>query len=283
MDIAIQSDQDVETIVRLCRETGVKHALWSLRGRVEVRGEPMPDEAELARGRDAFRNAGIRLAALIPPAPSREAVLGENESETHACAGFLRELGRLNVPMALCYPFDRFLNYKVRYAPDQPPLEVMPGQPRWPAVLEFFERMAAAAREAGVRLANHVFATPVMKGILDAVANPALGVVYCTGAYIFGHDPYAGIRLYGADRIFLAHARNLARRGPGRAGHVETPLPDGDLDMPRYVRALREAGYDGLLIPEHAGEAGLAESVSYLRTLLARTARAARTGGRSRP
>ena len=46
-------------------------------------------------------------------------------------------------------------------------------------------------------------------------------------------------------------------------------MDEGDIDMAKYINILTEGGYDGLIIPEHLGEAGnLAESITYLRELV---------------
>ncbi len=145
----------------------------------------------------------------------------------------------------------------------------MPGDEKWKQIIRFFRQVADIAEETNLKIANHVFAIDILIEILDSVKSPNLGINYCTGMYMFGYDPYAVISRFGAKRIFLCHARNLIRHGPGRQGHEEVPLDKGDIDMARYIQLLSEAGYDGLIIPEHLGDAGnLADSVAYLKKLI---------------
>ncbi len=250
---------DVDQIAEQCRQLDVNEVVLSTRA--------------FSDGADEFLKAldkrGIQVSAFIPPNPSRDAVLGDNKAEVEALYKTLRAMGETDVKTALFYPLDRFKNYKEEYHHEKPPLEVMPGEEGWDTILEFFRRVADIAEEFDMKIANHVFAVDVILEILDTIGSPNLGVIYCTGMYMFGYDPHAGVDIYGIDRIFLCHARNLVRHGPGRQGHEEVPLPDGDIDFAGNIRALMDAGYDGLIIPEHLGEAGeLADSVNYLRKLI---------------
>ena len=260
MRVGIQTGlTDVDQIAGHCRQVDVDAVVLSARA--------ILDSTEGLK--ETLGKRGIEVSGFIPPNPSREAVLGDDEAEVEALYKTLRAMGETDTKVALFYPLDRFKNYKEEYHHEKPPLEVMPGEEKWSTIIEFFRRVADIAEEFDLRIANHVFAVDVMLEILDSVGSPNLGVTYCTGMYMFGYDPHAGVDIYGVERIFLCHARNLVRHGPGRQGHEEVPLDDGDIDFARYIRALMEAGYDGLIIPEHLGEAGdLADSVSYLRRLI---------------
>jgi mannonate dehydratase len=58
----------------------------------------------------------------------------------------------------------------------------------------------------------------------------------------------AGIRAL-ADKIFFVHARNVR----GTAEHfIETWHDNGEIDMPAVIRALKAAGYNGTIRPDHA-------------------------------
>ncbi len=105
--------------------------------------------------------------------------------------------------------------------------------------------------------------------ILEAVPSPSNGVTYCQGMYIFGEDPHTPDETWGMDRIFFCHARNLIRHGPAFWEYEEVPLDKGDVDIAKCVRALMDARYEGVMIPEHLGEGtSLAESVAYLKGLI---------------
>ena len=260
MRVGIQTGlTDVEKIVEYCRQVGVDEIVLSTRA--------ILDGAEGFL--ETLGKRGIRVSGFIPPNPSREAVLGDNEAELEALYKTLRAMGETDIKTVLFYPLDRFKNYKEEYHHEKPPLEVMPGEEKWDIIIGFFRQVADIAEGFDLKIANHVFAVDVMLEIFDTVGSPNLGVTYCTGMYMFGSEPLAGIDIYGIQRIFLCHARNLVRHGPGRQGHEEVPLEEGDIDFSRYIRSLMEAGYDGLVIPEHLGEAGdIAVSVDYLRGLI---------------
>lgn len=250
---------DPDQIADYCRAAGVDEVAMSAGG----------ISANIAALKEAISERGIHLTVLIPPNPSREAVLGENESEVVYLCEILRAISAAGVDTALFYPLDRFKNYLEEYHHEKPPLEVMPGDEKWGKIIEFFRRIADVAEEANLKIANHVFAVGIMRQILNEVKSPALGVTYCTGMYIFGEDPYTGVDIYGIERIFFCHARNLVRHGPGRQGHEEVPLDRGDINMARYVRVLVDSGYNGLIVPEHWGEMGnVVDSVVYLKRLI---------------
>ena len=85
---------------------------------------------------------------------------------------------------------------------------------------------------------------------------------------LFDEDPHTPAETWGMDKIFFAHARNQVRYGPALRDHDEAPLESGDVDMARCVRALLEAGYEGVIVPEHLGPQSLADAVAYLKSLI---------------
>ena len=260
---------DLDQLAERCRQMDVDDVIMGIGTFAEFRKQEYVTSASVAALKDEMAQRGIRLAGITPPSPSPEAVLGDNENEVENLCKIIRALGEADVEMMHFYPLDRFKNYKEEYHHEKPPLEVMPGEEKWEIVIGFFRRLADMAEEADVKISNHVFAADIMLEILDTVGSPNLGVTYCTGTYIFGYDPYTTINLFGIERIFICHARNLVRHSPGRQGHEEVPLESGDIDMARYIRILTELGYDGLIVPEHWGKTGdLSSSVAYLRKLI---------------
>jgi len=262
---------DVDQIADYCHQADVDEIVLSastIPGFTE-RGFISSDSIENFIGEVAQR--GIKISCMIPPNPSKEAVIGDNKDEVRNLCRILQAIGEADVKTVLFYPFDRFKNYLVEYHHEKPPLEVMPGDEKWSAIISFFKRIVDVAEEYDLNIANHVFAVNIMRQVLDEVKSPNIGVTYCTGMYIFGNDPYAGIDIYGLERIFLCHARNLIRHGPGRQGHEEVPLDSGDIDMARYLHNLINVGYEGLVIPEHWGNTGnVVDSVAYLKKLIDR-------------
>lgn len=259
------STPDTAQVVQLCREVGVRDVILSAR---EFSAED--PRGDIERAVASLGNQGISVGAMIAPNPSREAVLGQAEDEVSSLCARLRAIGEAGIQVALFYPVDRFRNYLAEYHHTKPPLEVMPGEPGWEGIVAFFRRVCDVAEAADLRLACHVFAVEIMQRIIRETSSPNLGITYCTGMYQFGNDPYAGVELFGIERIFLCHARNMRRHGPGRQGHEEVPLDAGDIDMGRYLRVLADAGYQGLVAPEHLGAGGsLKDAVAYLQALLA--------------
>lgn len=71
---------------------------------------------------------------------------------------------------------------------------------------------------------------------------------------------------FAAERglFHLAHAKDVTPPRPGRE-KPELPGPgQGILDYPRYLRLLREHGYDGPLVVEHLTEAELPAAVAFI-------------------
>lgn len=260
---------NMDHILEDCRQMGVNDIVLSASAGPKLIGQESITKSSLEGCKEALMKHGIRLSGMIPPNPSREAVMGDNEEETASLCKILKAIGEAGVGVVLFYPLDRFKNYLAEYHYTKPPLEVMPGDEKWGQIIRFFRRVSDIAEAANLKIANHVFAIDVLLEILNTVKSSNLGINFCTGMYMFGYDPYAVIDRFGKERIFLCHARNLIRHGPGRQGHEEVPLDKGDIDMARYIQLLFEAGYDGLIIPEHLGEKGnLDDSVEYLKGLI---------------
>jgi len=143
----------------------------------------------------------------------------------------------------------------------------------WRRIEYFLQRVVPAAEEAKVRLACHPNDPPMpdqnpwhIDQVLDSVQglkrfvstcdSPWHGLTFCQGC-IWEMLPeqekpeglYEAIHWFGRrGKIFQAHFRNL--RGGARR-FVETYHDDGEIDMVRAVLAFREAGYRGVLMPDH--------------------------------
>ena len=86
--------------------------------------------------------------------------------------------------------------------------------------------------------------------VLDAVPSESNGVLFCQGCFAeMGSGVYDAIRHFGRQKkIFYVHFRNVAGAVPEFA---ETFIDNGDVDMLEAMRAYKEVGYDGLLLPDH--------------------------------
>ena len=268
MEIGIHAGSNsVDQLVEQCRQAGVNEVF--LRAGVDPgfaeRGYLSSDS--VAAFRDELAKRGVQASGMITTGPSREVVLGDDEAGLENLCKTLRAIGEAGIDTTLFYPLDKFI-YFDEYHPGQP-LELTVGGEGWDAVIEFFKRVVSVADEVDLKLASHLWDVDMLCAIWDAVDSPNNGVAYCQGMYIFHEDPHAAVEKYGVERIFFAHARNLVRHGPSFREHEEVPLDSGDVDIGLCVRSLMDAGYDGVIIPEHLGENGsMAEAVAYLKKLI---------------
>ncbi len=162
----------------------------------------------------------------------------------------------------------------------------------WDRYARFLQEMLPVAEEAGVVLAAHP-------------DDPPMGALRLSAKLINSHDAYR--RAFGFStspmhraelclgclqempegdiyeivaefaregRIGYIHFRNVRGKVPN---YHEVFIDEGDIDMARMVRVLRESGYDGVLIPDHTPElacaapwhAGKAFAIGYMKALLA--------------
>ena len=136
----------------------------------------------------------------------------------------------------------------------------------WANLKTFLDGVLPAAEEAGVRLAIHPDDPPwsvaglprivtsgrALRRVTELVDSPSNGVTLCTGS--LGANPAEAkrlpetVRLLG-DRIHFVHARNV--RTVGVHSFHESAHPDGDVDLPAVLAALRDTGFAGPLRPDH--------------------------------
>ncbi len=147
----------------------------------------------------------------------------------------------------------------------------------WRDLLAAMEQAVVSAADYGVTLAiepevaNVVDSASKARRLLDAIGSPHLKVVI-DGANLFhaGELPRMAaildeaFALLGGDTV-LAHAKDLDR--DGEAGHLAAGT--GLLDYDRYLRLLKECGYDGALILHSLEERQIPASVAFLRARLA--------------
>ncbi len=167
-----------------------------------------------------------------------------------------------------------YLGWNASLVPaDLPPTRagVVSADAFWERITYFLERVVPVANEYKVRIACH----PHDPGVAPAGyrgVNRVLGTVDGLKRFVSIHEsPYHGlnfcqgtvcedlarpaqeifevIRYFGErKKIFNVHLRNI--KG-GRDRFTEAFPDDGDVDMLRSVRAYREVGYEGMLMPDH--------------------------------
>ena len=117
------------------------------------------------------------------------------------------------------------------------------------------------------------------KHALEIADSPNIGVCLCVGCWLEGGEVGMGvgvaeaIRYFGGiNKLFKVHFRNVSNPMP--EPWRETFIDDGYQDMHQVMRALRQVGYDGAIIPDHipnmagGGKTGLAYSIAYMRALV---------------
>ena len=161
----------------------------------------------------------------------------------------------------------------------------------------FLERVLPVAEEYHVRLANHIADPPttagfggitrwnspdVFKGIqrfAQLSDSPAHGFNLCLGSVAEGlKDPKTEIlpiiKWVGERKqIFNVHFRNII----GGYNDFQEVYPDnGDMDMFQVMKALRDVGYDGMVMPDHipshsnreSGLQGFAFAFGYIKAMI---------------
>jgi sugar phosphate isomerase/epimerase len=153
-----------------------------------------------------------------------------------------------------------------------------PGDPGRPAFLDTLARAAQMAAEKGVTLAFETGQETAerLRRTLDDLKAPNLKVNFDPAnmlLYDMG-DPIAAVELLGPD-IRSVHVKDARRpKVRGRWGE-EVPLGQGEVDIPRFLRALRSAGYAGpLAIEREVGDQAsrvrdIAQGVELVRSVLA--------------
>jgi mannonate dehydratase len=144
----------------------------------------------------------------------------------------------------------------------------------WKTFTRFIQAVIPVAQKAGVRIGLHPDDPPVksLGGVarifsnfegyqraLEIANSENFGYCFCIGTWaeggkMMGKDVVEMIRLFGPKkRIFKVHFRNVSSPLPK---FKETFVDEGYLDMYQVMRALREANFDGIVIPDHVPGGG---------------------------
>lgn len=143
---------------------------------------------------------------------------------------------------------------------------------------ELLQYIEGLCKEFDIKYAVHTHGPdmpllfPTVESCIELIRDldERVGVCFDMGhQYRFGRDPIAAMRQYG-NRIHDIHIRNVTentKRGS------DTPVPRGKIDIPAFIRAVRETGFAGALSLEYAKDSGdkaklllgVAESIGYIR------------------
>jgi len=163
----------------------------------------------------------------------------------------------------------------------------------WDRITNFLERVIPVATEHKVKMACHPHDPGVPPGgyrgvervlgtveglrqFTDIAESPYHGLNFCVGTIASNlenpsEEVFDVIRYFGnRGKIFNVHFRNI--RGK-RHSFQEVYLDEGDIDMFRVLRVLKEVGYSGMVMPDHIpqhsddrdGLQGLAFAFGYIK------------------
>lgn len=171
----------------------------------------------------------------------------------------------------------------------------------WERLTWFLARIVPVAEEAGVSLAAHPDdpPIPVLRGVgrmithpslyqrlLDIYDSPSNALEFCQGtisemasaadglagglAVPRGSEVPEAVRQYASQgKIAYVHFRNVVGQVPN---YKEVFIDEGDIDMHVCLSIYRDAGYDGVFIPDHTPSvhvggwhAGMAYALGYIK------------------
>jgi len=195
----------------------------------------------------------------------------------------------------------RYSTFVYDQAKQDPPLTeagVVGEDVYWERITYFLKRVIPVAEEYKVRMACHPQDPGMPRGkgfrgvetVLGSVdglkrfiaisPSPYHGLNFCQGTVSEmlakpGQEIYDVIRYFGSrKKIFNVHFRNI--RG-GFLHFQETFIDDGDVDMLKAMRAYKEVGFDGMMMPDHVpsiegdarGAQAFAFTFGYIKALIA--------------
>ena len=158
----------------------------------------------------------------------------------------------------------------------------------WQRLKVFLDAIIPVAEAAGVTLAAHpddpplptvraqprlVYQPPHYQKLIDLKPSPRNALEFCVGtlAEMTDGDIYDAVDAYSRQhKLAYVHLRNVRGKVPT---YKETFIDDGDVDVLRVLRILKQNHFNGVIIPDHAPQmscaapwhAGMAYALGYLR------------------
>ena len=198
----------------------------------------------------------------------------------------------------------RYSTFVYDQAKQDPPLTeagVVGPDAYWERITYFLKRVIPVAEEYKVRMSCHpqdpgmprgkgfrgvetvLGSVDGLKRFIDISPSPYHGLNFCQGTVSEmlarpGEEIYDVIRYFGSrKKIFNVHFRNI--RG-GFLHFQETFIDDCDVDMLKAMRAYKEVGFDGMMMPDHVpsiegdarGAQAFAFTFGYIKALIAAVA-----------
>lgn len=161
----------------------------------------------------------------------------------------------------------------------------------WQRFRDFLDALIPVAEKAGVTLAAHpddpplptvrsqprlVYQPALFQKLIDLNPSTRNALEFCVGtlAEMTEGDLYGMVDHYSRQgRLAYVHLRNVHGKAPT---YKETFIDEGDVDVLRVLRILRDNHFEGMLIPDHAPQmscaapwhAGMAYTLGYIRAAL---------------
>jgi mannonate dehydratase len=276
-------------------------------------GETHWEFRDLLHLRLQCEEAGLTLAAIenVPRSFYDKAMLGQpgRDQQIEHMATTVHNMGRAGIPV-LGYNWmpngvwrtsrttpgrggAAVTSFDMRLAEDAPLSHgrVYTEEEMWANYEYFLKALVPVAEEAGVKLALHPDDPPVeslggvarifrgfdgFRRAMELVDSAASGLDFCHGCWSeMGPGAIEAIRYFGEQgRILYVHFRDVQGRVPS---FDECFVNEGNSDMLEVLKALRNVGFRGFLIPDHVphmvddtpwGHRGRAYAIGYMTALL---------------
>ena len=164
----------------------------------------------------------------------------------------------------------------------------------WERLIYFLEKILPVAEESDVKMCIHPAdpPAPVLRGVenimntvedfkklIELFPGNYHGLEFCQGTFAemqnVGPDVIELIHYFGSrKKIFYVHFRNVKGTFPK---YEEVFIDEGDVSMIEAMKAYRETGFDGVLIPDHVPvinsvsepwHTGMAYSIGYMKAVM---------------
>jgi len=246
--------QQIETVKQIIRNVGAagipvfgyNFSLAGVAGRIEE------NKARGGAKTVGLNGANEQTESPLPASMAWNMVVDENATGLREMTTKEQLWQRLEWFLAQIVPVAEEAGVRLAAHPDDPPLEFVRGQPRLVNQPHLYQKL------------------------LDLQPSHANALEFCLGtiAEMSEGDVYQAVEQYAQqDAIAYIHFRNVKGKVPY---YHETFIDEGDIDMPKVLRVLKECKFDGVLIPDHSPQmsceapwhSGMAYAMGYMKALM---------------
>jgi mannonate dehydratase len=246
-------------------------------------------EEQIEDLKQLIRNVG---AAGIPIFGYNFSIAGVSSRVTGSFArGGATSVGMEGIPYQP--PIQKGMVWNMVYDPEAPKgtLDYISHETLWSRLSYFLNELVPVAEEVGVKLAAHpddpplptlrqtprlVYQPNMYQKLIDIKDSPSNVLEFCLGsiAEMSEGDVYEATKRYSEQqKIGYIHFRNVVGKVPN---YKEVFVDEGDIDMLRILRILKENNFQGVLIPDHTPQmtcgspwyAGMAFAMGYMKCAL---------------